>query len=131
GRLLDEALEEAGIDRREVYLTNAVKHFKWEASPTGKKRLHQKPAYKEVEAGHPWIASEIQVVRPRVLVCLGASAAQALFGREFRVTKQRGEWVESALAPFAMATVHPSSILRAPDSERRHEERRRFVADLA
>lgn len=128
GRLLDEALAEAGIDRSLVYLTNAVKHFKWKQ--VGRKRLHQKPAYKEVQACHPWVRAEIEVVRPEVLVLLGATAAQALLGKDFRVTQRRGEWVESPLASHVMATVHPSSILRAPDAETRHAEKERFIEDL-
>ncbi len=129
GRLLDRALEAAGIDRRGVYVTNAVKHFKWE--PRGKRRIHQKPSAGEVRACRPWLEAEIAVVRPRALVCLGATAAQALLGRSFRVTEHRGELVASALAPLVMATVHPSSILRAPDDAARHTELARLVDDLA
>jgi uracil-DNA glycosylase len=128
GGLLDKALVEAGIDRTKVYVTNAVKHFKWE--PRGKRRIHKKPNAAEIAACRPWLDAEIAVLKPRVLVCLGATAAQALLGREFRVTQHRGEFVESPLAPYVMATVHPSSILRAPDDQARHEEMRRFVADL-
>ena len=128
GRLLDQALQEAGIDRRDVYLTNVVKHFKWE--PRGKRRIHAKPNASEVGACRPWLETEIALVKPRVLVCLGATAAQALLGKSFRVSKQRGERVPSTLAPFVIATVHPSSILRAPDEAARREEMRRFVADL-
>jgi DNA polymerase len=128
GALLDKALVEAGIDRTKVYVTNAVKHFKWE--PRGKRRIHKKPNAAEIAACRPWLDAEISVLKPRVVVCLGATAAQALLGRDFRVTQRRGEFVESPLAPFVMATVHPSSILRAPDDETRHEEMRRFVADL-
>lgn len=127
GRLLDRALETAGIDRRDVYVTNAVKHFKWE--PRGKRRIHQKPNAAEIRACHPWLEAEIAVVRPRAIVCLGATAAQALFGRDFRVTQRRGEIFSSPLAPLVMATVHPSSILRAPDETRR-TELARFVEDL-
>jgi uracil-DNA glycosylase len=127
GRLLDEALEEAGIDRRDAYVTNVVKHFKW--TPRGKRRIHQKPSWGEVAACRPWLDAELEVVAPEALVLLGATAAQGLLGRDFRVTKQRGVPVESALAPLVVATVHPSSILRAPD-ERRAEERAAFVADL-
>ena len=116
GRLLDDALADAGIDRRRAYLTNAVKHFKWVAR--GKRRLHQKPNWSEIAACRPWLDAELAVVSPRVLVCLGATAAQALFGRDFRVTQRRGELVESPLAPNALATVHPSSILRGEPSER-------------
>jgi DNA polymerase len=128
GGLLDKALEEAGIDRTKVYVTNAVKHFKWE--PRGKRRIHKKPNAAEIAACRPWLDAEIDVLMPKVVVCLGATAAQALLGRDFRVTQHRGEFVESPLAPFVMATVHPSSILRAPDDETRHAEMRRFVADL-
>jgi uracil-DNA glycosylase len=128
GRLLDEALAEAGIDRRAAYLTNAVKHFKWE--PRGKRRIHQKPNASEIAACRPWLEAELEVVRPTALVCLGATAAQALLGRQFRVTKERGRLLDSALAPLTLATVHPSSILRAPDDESRRRERASFVADL-
>jgi DNA polymerase len=128
GRLLDKALEEAGIDRGLAYVTNVVKHFKWE--PRGKRRIHAKPDAVEIAACRPWLEAELQFVRPRVLVCLGATAAQALLGRQFRVTQSRGQWVESPLAPYVTATVHPSSILRAPDADARHAETARFVADL-
>jgi len=128
GRLLDKALEEAGIDRTRVYVTNVVKHFKWE--PRGKRRIHAKPNAAEIGACRPWLETEIALVKPRVLVCLGATAAQALLGRAFRVTQQRGAFVESPLAPLVTATVHPSSILRAPDDESRRQEMREFVADL-
>jgi DNA polymerase len=129
GRLLDRALEAAGIDRGAVYVTNAVKHFKWE--PRGKRRIHQKPNAGEIRACHPWLEAEIRAVRPRAIVCLGATAAQALLGRAFRVTQRRGEILASPLAPVVMATVHPSSILRAPDEEARRTEMARFVDDLA
>jgi uracil-DNA glycosylase len=128
GKLLDRALEEAGIDRRLVYVTNVVKHFKWE--PRGKRRIHAKPNGSEIAACRPWLETEIALVKPRVLVCLGATAAQALLGKTFKVTKQRGTFVPSPLAPKVTATVHPSSILRAPDERSRHEEMRRFVQDL-
>ena len=128
GRLLDRALEEAGIDRSRVYVTNVVKHFKWE--PRGKRRIHAKPNAGEIGACRPWLDTEIALVKPRVLVCLGATAAQALLGRGFKVTRQRGTFVESTLAPLVTATIHPSSILRAPDDESRREEMRAFVADL-
>ncbi|HLJ41919.1 MAG TPA: UdgX family uracil-DNA binding protein [Candidatus Acidoferrales bacterium] len=128
GKLLDSALVEAGIDRKEVYVTNAVKHFKWE--PRGKRRIHKKPNATEIAACRPWLDAEIAALQPKVIVCLGATAAQALFGRDFRVTLHRGEFLKSPLAPFVMATVHPSSILRAPDEETRHEEMKRFIADL-
>lgn len=128
GKLLDKALEEAGIGRRKVYVTNAVKHFKWE--PRGKRRIHKKPNATEIAACRQWLDAEIAFIRPKVIVCLGATAAQALLGRDFRVTQHRGERLQSPLAPVVMATVHPSSILRAPDDETRHEEMRRFVEDL-
>jgi uracil-DNA glycosylase family protein len=128
GRLLDTALEEAGIDRAQSYVTNVVKHFKWE--PRGKRRIHAKPNAVEIGACVPWLEAELEVVKPLVLVCLGATAAQALLGRQFRVTQDRGKWIESPLAPHVMATVHPSSILRSPDSETRRAEMAHFVADL-
>ena len=129
GKLLDRALEEAGIDRTLVYVTNVVKHFKWE--PRGKRRIHAKPSAGEIGACRPWLETEIALVRPRVLVCLGATAAQALLGKSFKVSRQRGEFIPSSLAPLVTATVHPSSVLRAPDDETRREEMRRFVADLS
>jgi DNA polymerase len=128
GRILDEALEAAGIDRSTAYVTNVVKHFKWE--PRGKRRIHAKPNAAEIAACRPWLEAELSLVRPRAIVCLGATAAQALLGKEFRVSRQRGEFVESTLAPLVMATVHPSSILRAPDAEARRREKRQFIADL-
>jgi uracil-DNA glycosylase len=128
GNLLNKALAEAGIDRSKVYVTNAVKHFNWE--PRGKRRIHKKPSAAEIAACRPWLDAEIARLRPKVIVCLGATAAQALLGKGFRVTQHRGEWIESALAPYVTATVHPSSILRAPDDDARHEEMKRFVADL-
>jgi uracil-DNA glycosylase len=128
GKLLDRALEEAAIDRSAAYLTNVVKHFKWEGR--GKRRIHAKPAWSEMTACRPWLDAEIAVVEPRVLVCLGATAAQALLGRDFRVSRQRGELVESPLAPYVTATIHPSSILRQRDEESRHAELETFVADL-
>jgi DNA polymerase len=128
GRLLDKALARAGIDRRSIYVTNAVKHFKWE--PRGKRRIHAKPSWSELAACRPWLEAELAVVRPEVLVCLGATAAQSLLGREFRVTKQRGEWIESELAEHVTATIHPSAILRQRDDESRHREMEAFVADL-
>ena len=120
GRLLDRALAAAGIDRQSVYVTNAVKHFKWE--PRGKRRIHQKPNAREVRACRPWLDAEIRAVRPRAVVCLGATAAQALLGKEFRVTQRRGELLATPLAPIVLATVHPSSILRAPDDVARRTE---------
>jgi DNA polymerase len=128
GRVLDEALELAGIDRRAAYVTNAVKHFKWE--PRGKRRIHAKPSWSELAACRPWLEAELGAVRPRVLVCLGATAAQSLLGRQFRVTKQRGEWVESDLAEHVTATIHPSAILRQRDDESRQAEMATFVEDL-
>jgi DNA polymerase len=128
GRLLDKALEAAGIARNEVYVTNAVKHFKWE--PRGKRRMHKKPNQLEIMACRPWLEAEIAVVKPVVVVCLGATAAQGLLGRSFKVSERRGEMIAHPLAPFMTATVHPSSILRAPDEEKRHEEMARFVEDL-
>jgi len=130
GKLLDAALAEAGIDRSSVYVTNAVKHFKWTASERGKRRIHKKPRASEIQACRPWLEAELRVVRPQVLVALGATAAQALFGASFSVSRQRGQLIDSPLAPFAIATVHPSSILRAPDEKSRHEQRRMFVNDL-
>ncbi len=128
GLVLDKALAAAGIDRNEVYVTNAVKHFKWE--PRGKRRIHKKPNQLEITACRPWLEAEIAVVRPDVIVCLGATAAQALLGRTFKVTQHRGEMIPSSLAPFITATVHPSAILRAPDDETRHEEMARFIEDM-
>ncbi len=130
GRLLDEVLAEVGIDRSEVYVTNVVKHFKWVAAQRGKRRIHKKPRHSEIEACRPWLDAELQVVRPEVLVCLGASAAQALLGKDFRVTRDRGTLRKSDLAPHVMATIHPASILRAPDPEAREQQRREFVRDL-
>ncbi len=127
GRLLDEALTEAGIDRGAAYVTNVVKHFKWQ--PRGKRRIHQKPNAGEVAACRPWLDAELAVMRPTALVLLGATAAQALLGRSFRVTKERGRPVESELAPLVTATIHPSAILRARDEDRA-AERAAFVADL-
>ncbi len=128
GKLLDRALERAGIDRRQVYVTNVVKHFKWE--PRGKRRIHAKPNATEIRACLPWLEAELAVVKPEVLVCLGATAAQALLGSAFKVSRQRGEFVQSRWAARVLATVHPSSILRAPDDDARHAEMERFVTDL-
>jgi len=128
GKLLDRALQDAGIDRRLVYVTNVVKHFKWE--PRGKRRIHAKPNAGEIAACRPWLETEIALVKPRVLVCLGATAAQALLGKSFKVSQQRGRFVPSSLAPRVTATVHPSSILRSPDDQSRRLELQRFVADL-
>jgi uracil-DNA glycosylase len=128
GRVLDEALELAGIDRSTTYVTNAVKHFKWTAR--GKRRIHAKPNWSEIAACHPWLQSELEAIEPAVVVCLGATAAQALLGKQFRVTKQRGTWIESELAEHVTATIHPSSILRQRSDEDRHREMAGFVEDL-
>ena len=128
GRLLDEALAEAGIDRATAYVTNIVKHFKWR--PAGRVRLHQKPSAREVAACRPWLHAEVDTLHPEVVVCLGATAAQAILGRAFRVTQQRGQLLESPQGWRVLATVHPSSILRAPDQAARQEQRAAFVADL-
>jgi DNA polymerase len=128
GRLFNRALEEAGIDRTEVFVTNAVKHFKFEER--GKRRLHKKPSAGESNACRPWLEAEIEVVKPEVLVALGATAAQSVFGRAYRVTQERGKFVEHIWAKHATSTVHPSSILRAPDEDQRHIEYQRFVEDL-
>ena len=128
GRILDEALETAGIDRGTVYVTNVVKHFKWR--PRGKRRLHEKPNAVEIAACRFWLEIELSLVKPEVIVCLGATAAQALLGRSFRVTRDRGVFVDSPLAPQVIATIHPSAILRAPDDETRAAEMKRFIADL-
>jgi DNA polymerase len=128
GRLFDKALAEAGIDRSHTYVTNAVKHFKWK--PAGKRRLHEKPKASEVAACRPWLDAELTLVRPHVLVFLGATAAQSLLGPSFRVTKMRGQWLDSDLADDVLATVHPSSVLRAPDAQAREQQYRDFVSDL-
>jgi uracil-DNA glycosylase family protein len=128
GKLLDRAMDEAGIDRTKAYVTNVVKHFKWQAR--GKRRIHQKPNWAEMAACRPWLEAELALVKPAVLVCLGATAAQALLGRQFRVSRQRGELVESELAEHVLATIHPSAILRA-DDDQREAEYRAFVQDLA
>jgi DNA polymerase len=128
GRVLDEALELARIDRSTTYVTNAVKHFKWEAR--GKRRIHAKPTWSEQMACRPWLEAELRVVKPRVLVCLGATASQSLLGKQFRVTKERGRWLDSDLAEHVTATIHPSAILRQRDDESRHAELARFVEDL-
>jgi uracil-DNA glycosylase family protein len=131
GRLLERALEEAGIDRARSFVTNAVKHFKWTSSPErGKRRLHQRPNAAEIRACNPWLMAEIAAVEPRVIVCLGATAAQALLGAAFRVTEHRGEAFASLDRPPIVPTVHPASILRARDPETRHREMLLFVADL-
>lgn len=128
GRVLNEGLESAGIDRANVYVTNVVKHFKWTAKD--KRRLHKPPSAREVAACLPWLEKEVELIKPEVLVCLGATAAKALFGRDFRVTVQRGLVLSSKLAAHTVATVHPSSILRQPTSEDRDREMEHFIADL-
>jgi uracil-DNA glycosylase family protein len=128
GRLLDRCLIEAGIDRARIYVTNAVKHFKW--VPREPRRIHSKPGAVEIDACFPWLEAEIAVVRPRVIVALGATAAQALFGKAVRVTRHRSRPVPSALAPYAFVTVHPSALLRAPDEATHYREILRFVDDL-
>jgi uracil-DNA glycosylase family protein len=129
GKLLDKALDEAGIARDNAYVTNVVKHFKWEAR--GKRRIHKKPNMAEITACKPWLEAELDVVRPKAVVCLGSTAAQALLGRDFKVSRQRGELVDSDMAPLVTATVHPSSILRAPDEAAREQGMREFTRDLA
>jgi DNA polymerase len=128
GRLLDKSLEEAGIPRDEVFVTNAVKHFRWEAR--GKRRLHKKPSWRQIEACRPWLHAEILVVEPEIIVCLGATAAQTMLGREFRITKHRGRFFKSEDVAWLMATYHPSAVLRAPDEEARHRMRDELVSDL-
>jgi DNA polymerase len=128
GKLLNRCLDEAGIDRAAIYLTNIVKHFKWE--PRGKRRIHKKPNSLEIGACRPWLETEIALVKPNVIVCLGSTAAQALLGPGFKVTASRGRFVPSPLSARVLATVHPSALLRAPDDDTRRRERERFVADL-
>src|SRR2546421_1291870 len=128
GKIMDRALEEAGIDRKKVYVTNAVKHFKWE--PRGKRRIHQKPDSREAAACRPWLEAELRLVKPKLVVALGATAAQTIFGPSFRVTRERGKVLSSKLAPRVLATVHPSSLLRQPDEASREREYKLFVADL-
>lgn len=128
GKLLDRCLEDAGIARDEAYVTNVVKHFKWE--PRGKRRLHKKPNALEIAACKPWIEAEIALVKPKVLVLLGATAAQTLLGPAFRVSRERGKPIRSDLAPYVVATVHPSALLRAPDDETRHREIARFISEF-
>jgi DNA polymerase len=130
GRLLDEALEAAGIDRATVYVTNVVKHFKWRRAPSGKRRLHQKPDRAEVEACRPWLEGEVARVRPELLVMMGGTAAQAILGSAFRVTRERGHILASPLGPPAMATVHPSAVLRSRTSEERTSASQSLIADL-
>ena len=129
GRLLDEALEAAGIDRGDTYVTNAVKHFKWERGEKSKRRIHKKPNDAEIAACRPWLDMEIEVLKPQVIVCLGATAAQALLGKKFRVTRERGKAIHSKLAPAVFGTVHPSAVLRAPDRFRA-QARKEFFADI-
>jgi len=128
GKIMDRALEEAGIDRKQVYVTNVVKHFKWE--PRGKRRIHQKPNSREIAACRPWLEAELRIVNPKLLVCLGSTAGQAIFGPSFRVTRERGKVLSSKLSPKVLATVHPSSLLRQPDEESRDREYKNFVSDL-
>ena len=128
GKILNRALEEAGIDRSDTYVTNVVKHFKFE--PRGKRRLHKKPRVSEVAACRPWLQAEVDLVKPAVIICLGATAAQSILGSSYLLTKERGNFVEHPWAKFITSTVHPSAILRAPDDEQRRLEYRRFVADL-
>jgi len=128
GKLMDRLLAEIGIDRRKVYVTNAVKHFKWE--PRGKRRIHKKPSAGEIAACRPWLEAEIAALKPAVIVCLGATAAQSLLGRDFRVSIDHGKFVDSPLAKYVMATIHPSAILRAPDDEMRHQLEKQFIANL-
>ncbi len=131
GRVLSEALESAGIDRKQVYITNVVKHFKWVSAERGKGRIHKKPNAVEISACRQWLDAELEAVKPEILVCLGATAAQALLGRTFSVMRQRGKLVDSALAPKVIATVHPSSILRAPDEKARKVQMQEFITDLS
>jgi len=128
GKIMDQALEEAGIDRSQVYVTNAVKHFKWE--PRGKRRIHQKPNSREIAACRPWLEAELRIVKPKLVVAMGATAAQTIFGPSFRVTRERGKVLSSKLASRVLATVHPSSLLRQPDEESRQREYIHFVTDL-
>ena len=128
GKIMDQALEEAGIDRSKVYVTNAVKHFKWE--PRGKRRIHQKPNSREIAACRPWLEAELRIVKPKLVVAMGATAAQTIFGPSFRVTRERGKVLSSKLAPRVLATVHPSSLLRQPDEASRKREYKHFVSDL-
>jgi uracil-DNA glycosylase len=128
GKIMDRALKDAGIDRKEVYVTNAVKHFKWE--PRGKRRIHKKPNAREIAVCRPWLEAELRLVRPNLVVAMGSTAAQTIFGRSFRVTRERGKVLSSKLASKVLATVHPSSLLRQPDEESRCREYKHFVADL-
>lgn len=128
GKLLDRALHDAGLENRDVYITNAVKHFKFEER--GKRRIHKKPRASEVSACNPWLEAEMELVKPKVIVCLGATAAQAILGRAYRLTKEHGNFVEHTWAPRVTATLHPSAILRAPDADQRHEAYAQLVSDL-
>jgi uracil-DNA glycosylase len=130
GQLLDEALIAAGIDREEVYVTNVVKHFRWDLANRGKRRIHKKPLASQINACRPWLDAEIACVQPQVLVCLGATAAGALLGKNFKLRRDRGRVIESGIAPTVMATVHPSSILRAPDEAARVDAKQSFIDDL-
>jgi uracil-DNA glycosylase len=130
GKLLDRALDEAGIDRGEVYVTNAVKHFKWERGEKSARRIHKKPNDAEIRACHPWLDEEIRLVKPEVVVCLGATAAQAIMGKTFRVTKERGRAVKAPNGGTVIATVHPSSVLRAPDADARAQAEKDFLSDM-
>jgi uracil-DNA glycosylase len=130
GRVLDQALADAGIERSTVYVTNVVKHFRWTAAERGKRRIHKKPRASEVQACRPWLDAEINLIKPKIIVCLGASAAQALLGKDFRVSRDRGKAIKSSLPALVVATVHPSSILRAQDEESRHLQLKGFVEDL-
>jgi len=129
GRLLDKALAEAGVDRDHLYVTNAVKHFKWELR--GKRRLHKTPAQREIDACHPWLQGEIAAVKPQVIVCLGSTAAKAVIGKHFKVSISRGQFVESPLAPYVFATLHPSALLRVQEEEEREAAFKQFVRDLS
>jgi uracil-DNA glycosylase family protein len=129
GRLLDRGLEAAGVDRSHVYITNAVKHFKWQLR--GKRRLHKTPAQREIDACHQWLAAEIAAVKPKVIVCLGSTAARAVISKDFKVSTGRGRFVESALAPYVFATLHPSALLRLREDEEREAAFRQFVKDLS
>ena len=128
GKLLNKALQEAGIERSDIYVTNAVKHFNFEQR--GKRRIHKKPRVSEIKACKPWLEAEILLLKPKLIVCLGATAAEALLGPKFRLTKERGKFIEHPWGPDVTATIHPSAVLRAPDAEQRHEEYRKFVEDL-
>ena len=128
GHLLDELMEEAGIDRKAAYVTNAVKHFKWE--PRGKRRLHSKPSAREITACRPWLEAEIALIDPAIIVCLGATASQSLMGNKFRLTQHRGEVIKTDRGPLLVATTHPSAVLRAPDPEARRDARAAMLADL-